>query len=510
LDLSTPASGRYDCIVIGAGLAGLTAAAALAHRGLRIALLERGEGTGGYAKAFKRGPYTFDPAIHLAAECGDGELMDVALRNLGVRDRVTYRKTDAFYEARFPGLALRVPADAEAYYDVHARAFPAEAKGLREFLRVCTQMHGEAHQLPPRIGMNELDAMAARFPTVFRYQKATAYEVMDSFLTDPKLKAALLAIFWASIGTRPSEFSFLTFAQYLSVQVQGTYFAEGGFQTLVDALSHAVVESGGDLRVQCPVTRILVENGRVAGVEVEGGDRLRADHVIAAADARTVLERMVGAEHLPGPYLKRLAKMRPTLSAVTLFGATKRDLRAEGATHGTFMYEDWDPELSWSRILAGEPAMTWMTVPTLVDPTLAPPGEHVAMFVCPASYQTSEPWPDKRERFARRMVEFSEQAFPGLGGDLEIFNVGTPTTLERYTGNEAGAMSGWAATPNQTGSRRLPIRTPIDGLYLAGHWTQPGQGSLRMHASGFWAAHYVLDAVGAERYKLPMAIQGLW
>ena len=91
-----------------------------------------------------------------------------------------------------------------------------------------------------------------------------------------------------------------------------------------------------------------------------------------------------------------------------------------------------------------------------------------------------------------------------------MFNVGTPLTLERYTGNQAGAMSGWAATPNQSGSRRLSMRTPIEGLYLSGHWTQPGQGVLRAHVTGFWAAHLVLETVGGELYKLPTAIQRVW
>ena len=502
--------GRYDCVVIGAGVAGLTAASALARRGLRVALLERAEGTGGYAKAFKRGPYTFDPAIHLCPECGNGELMDAALRHLGVRDRVTYRKVDSFYEVRFPGLTLRAPADPEGFYDAHARAFPAEASRLKEFLVVCSQMHDEAHQLPPRIGLEELDAAAKRFPTVFRYQKATAYQVMDEYLTDPKLKAALIAIFWTGLGTRPSRFAFLTFAQYMNVNVQGTYFAVGGFQSLVDALTHSFVDAGGDLRLRCPATRILVEDGRAVGVEIEGGERLPAKNVIAAADARTVLERMVGPQHLPEAYLRRLQRMEPTLSAVTAFGVTKRDLRAMGATHDTYVYEDWDPEVSWSRILDGQAAMAWMTVPTLVDPSLAPPGEHVVLYTCPAAYRVDEPWPEKRDRFARRMVELSEQAFPGISDDLNMFNVGTPLTLERYTGNQAGAMSGWAATPNQSGSRRLSMRTPIEGLYLSGHWTQPGQGVLRAHVTGFWAAHLVLETVGGELYKLPTAIQRVW
>jgi phytoene dehydrogenase-like protein len=83
-------------------------------------------------------------------------------------------------------------------------------------------------------------------------------------------------------------------------------------------------------------------------------------------------------------------------------------------------------------------------------------------------------------------------------------------TLERYTGNEGGAMMGWSFTPQQTASRRLTSNPPVGGLQLAGHWTQPGSGALRVLVSGFLAGQRVLEQHGIEPPTIPLAIDSAW
>lgn len=498
-----------DVVVIGGGLAGLSASAVLGHRGLSGVVLEQGPELGGLAHSYRRDGFVIDPAIHTTSEAGKGQLFDDLLRSLGVRDLVEFMPVPTFYEARFPGVSLRVPTDPEGFYEVHAGLVPSEAPRLREFLQLCGQIFDEAHGLPPGIPLRELDATAARFPILFRYQNATLGAVLDEFICDPRLKAALGAFAWAYMAMPPRDMSFLTYAQILTVAVQGTYAVRGGFQSLVDALTTATRRRGVDTLVNHPVERIEVSDGRVSGV-VATGRRYRTRNVIATASARHVIEEIVGEDHVPAPYLRRLRKMVPSWSGFAIFAATTEDLVGLGVTHDTFVYDEWDEDAIAEGVRRGEPTAVWVNAPTILDPGLAPGGQHLLNATALAPFDVGRSWRDLRDETATRLLEKLNRLSDGLGESATLLDVATPATYERYTANLAGAIGGWAATPRQSASRRLPIRTPIDGLYLAGQWTQPGGGTIRTCVAGVWAAQYVLHEFGLEPFQIPLPIQRVW
>jgi prolycopene isomerase len=149
-------------------------------------------------------------------------------------------------------------------------------------------------------------------------------------------------------------------------------------------------------------------------------------------------------------------------------------------------------------MLSGHPGGLWMNVPTLADPTLAPPGEHVVTMTALVPYDIGSPWEGERERFADELLTAFEPLVPGLRDELDIIATATPLTLERYAGNSQGATFGWANIPSQSASRRLSRVTPIKELFLAGHWTHPGTGSLRCLVSGLHTAMMMLEMQGQE------------
>src|SRR5205807_8498392 len=120
----------------------------------------------------------------------------------------------------FPGFDIRVPMDSSDYAALLVDAFPHEADAIRSFLELCGEVHRQAHELPPRISFDNLDWAAERFPILFRYQRATAAEAIDEHLGDDRLKA-LVGAPWPYLAAPPSQLSFVTLAQYLSVTSQG-------------------------------------------------------------------------------------------------------------------------------------------------------------------------------------------------------------------------------------------------------------------------------------------------
>lgn len=487
--------------MIGSGLGGLSAAAFLTKAGRSVLVVEQAAAAGGYAHAFERGPYTFDPAIHRMPQGGPGALPDLLFRMLGIRDRIEMLEEDCQYEAFFPDLSIRAPFGMEQHIETHCRAFPSEAEGIREFFTVCEKVHAENHALPPQIGLSGLDEAGRRFPTLFKYLRATVDEAMDDFLTDPRARAAC-SVLWPYVGTPPSRLSFVSFAINVTMSAESQHYCAGSFQSMVDGFLWAVESNGGELVVANGAKRIVVEDGRARGVELEGGQTVSTDIVVSNADATQTFEELVGEELLPPRFMKRLRRMRPSCSAVVVATATDIDLHAAGVAPEVFVYGHYDQAQVWQDVLEGRPGGVWGAFPTLHDPSLAPPGEHIGVFTSLAPYDIGRPWEDVAEDFADRLLGSFEVAIPGLRESLTHREVATPPIFFQYTRNRDGAIYGWENTPEQTGGRRSPHHTPVEGLFLSGHWTLPGTASLRVIVSGLHTAQMVLTSTGSPPLEI--------
>lgn len=492
--MSARTNGSYDVVVIGAGLAGLTASAVLAKAGRSVLLVEEQEHLGGYAHAFRRGSYLIDPACHFTA---DPTLLRSILQHLELTDTVEPIMLPSFFTARFPEHVVHAPIGFENLIEEYVRLWPQEEKAIRDFFALCAEVHESAHRLPPRLTLAQLDEAAKQHPALFRYEKATYNEVLDEYFESPILKS-LCSGAWPYVGPPPSQMSFLTMAQVFLLHSDGTIYIRGAFQALVEGLERACKREGGEVRTSTHVSRILVEDGTVRGVVFEGGEEVRAEEVIAAGDARRAFKELVGYENLPKGFVRKVERMTPSLSAFSIYGSTKADITQYDVGHEVFLYLTYDHDETYRAMLSGHPGGLWMNVPSLADPSVAPPGEHVVSLTALVPYDIGKPWEQERERFADELLEAFTHLVPDLRDHLEILGTATPETLERYAGNLHGATYGWANIPSQTASRRLSRVTPVQGMYLAGHWTQPGTGSLRSLVSGLHCAFLMMAQRGME------------
>jgi prolycopene isomerase len=406
-------------------------------------VLERDDGPGGYARTIERGPYRFDlvSTIALGAEL---ELRDRILEHLGAPCELL--PVPDYYTVSFPGLTLRVPRDPHAIVDAHAEVIPAEREAFARFFALCEEMLEATHRLPLQLAVGEVDSAAERFPTLFRYRTATLRSVLDELFGDEHAKALAGAV-WPYVGLPPSRLSFFTFAAGWAVHCLGSGACRGGFSQLAEALAGGVDVAYGSAATG-------VDEGTV---RLDDGTTVRSSRIVLATDPRPFLR-----DRAPATYLRRLERMRASSALSVLLLSTT--VEPADAAHDNLLYESWDPEADLAPL--------WATVPTLIDPALAPHGEHLVVV-------RSLGDPDEETLLARLEARF--------GGGLRLVD-----------SLRVEAPFGWEESVAGAGSRRLAQRTPVRGLYLAGHWTQPGSGTYRAILSGMHAARAVLAERGEE------------
>jgi phytoene dehydrogenase-like protein len=226
--------------------------------------------------------------------------------------------------------------------------------------------------------------------------------------------------------------------------------------------------------------------------------------VISNADMTQTYERLVGWDALPSSYARRIQRMTTSTSAFIVYAATTLDLAAFGHAHEIFVLKHASNEENWQRTLRGEPCCLGITTPSVVDPSLAPEGEHLLTTVALMPYDIGVPWHEVTERITAEILDHVEAIFPGVGDALTFVEAATPEALHKYSLNRDGAMYGWENNPYQTQNRRPGNRTPIDGLYLASSWTNPGPGTLHALRSGLQTAAMILGYTSGAELLSPL------
>ena len=308
----------YDVVVIGSGIERSGSARARGEEGARR---RAGGQPGGYAHSFKRGPYTFDPAISVFPQGHDDALPVAVLDYLGVRDRCRFLPAESNYRAVFPDFEITTPFGIDEFVDVHCERFPGGADGLREFFHLCRKLHKEAHELPLKVGLAGLDEAVRRFPVLFKYIKSTTQEGLDDYLDDPVLKS-VASVAWPYLGLPPSRLDFVHVLDGAE-RLPGRVLLPGG--RLPVARRRARRGHGAGRGRARPRAARDPDRGRRrtrAGGRARGRGPHRSDQVVSNADARATFVDMLGSDHLPAPFVKRVGRMTPSVSAVVVFIAT--------------------------------------------------------------------------------------------------------------------------------------------------------------------------------------------
>jgi phytoene dehydrogenase-like protein len=519
---------RYHAIVIGGGHNGLTAAAYLARAGRRVLVLERRHLVGGAAvteevfPGFRVSVCSYVVSLLRPEIIRELDLPRHGLRILpldgtftpGPEGRYLWRTDD--HDATRREIARHSTRDAGRYGE-YGRVMGDMARVVKPFLDLIPPdpLTRSPRQLTALARMaGRLRALSAdQRRTLLRLMTVSAADFVDEWFETDILKATLSAsgIIGTLQGVRSPGTAYVLLHHYMG-EIDGAVrswgFARGGMGAISEAIAASAREAGAEIRTGAQVDTIRVKHGRAIGVVLENGDEIDADAVVSTLDPRLTFLRLVAADNLPGEFLDEVRRYRFRGSSgkvnfalgglpdfVCLPGPGPHLRGAISISPGVDYMERAYDQAKYGEF-SRRPYID-MVIPTLSDPSLAPPGKHIlSCFVQYAPYTLAGgTWDEQRDAFGETVVETLEEHAPNIRHLIEQRQVLTPLDLEREFGLTEGNIFHGELTLDQLFFLR-PVpgwarySTPIGGLWMGGSATHPGGGV--MGAPGRLAARRIL------------------
>lgn len=525
----------YDALIIGGGHNGLVSAAYLARGGLRTLVLEKRDLLGGAAVTEEIFPgFRFSVASYVVSLLRPEIIRELDLPAHGLDilpldGTFTPLEGDYLWRVNDHGRTIRElrrwsKLDAEAYQE-YGQLMVEMARFIKPILSIVPPdpTGRDPRQFAPLAGL------ARAFQRLPQAQQAIFVQLMTMsaadflgqwFETQP-LKATMSAsgIIGTFQGVHSPGTAYVLLHHYMG-EIDGAFRAwgipRGGTGGVSNAIGAAARALGAQIRLEAPVARIIVRDGRAAGVALESGEEIYARHVLSSVDARLTYLGLLEPGNLESEFEDdiRRVKFRGSSGKVNLAVDRLPDfscLPGEGEhLRGAISYsaslEDMERAYDdakyghWSR----RPYID-MIIPTLVDPSMAPPGKHViSCFVQYAPYQLDPSlgsWDDNREAFGDAVIDRIAEVAPNIREIILHRQVLTPLDIERRFGlTEGNIFQGELSLEQLFFNRPTPgyarFRTPIRDLWLCGSATHPGGGI--MGANGRIAAMEVLRAAGRK------------
>jgi phytoene dehydrogenase-like protein len=485
-------------IIIGAGIAGLSAGCYGQMNGYLTKIFELHTKPGGLCTSWKRKEYTFDGCLHWLVGSGSGSNVHRLWEELGaVQGRHMVDHEEFLRIEGTGGKAFIVYTDIDRLERHMKELAPSDTQLIEELCNAMRDVAGIDMPLdtpdepPPDLEMDP--QLLAFIETMGKYSTISIQDTAARF-KDPFLRWAFPLAF--DLPDFPTSAALMTLAW---MHKHDAGYPIGGSLAFSQGIERRYLELGGQIHYKSRVQKILVENERAVGVRLADGTEHRADVVISAGDGHATIFDMLDGKYVSDEvrgYYKELPIFQPIIQ-VSL--GVARDLSNE--PHMTIC------TLDQPVTIAGEVRNRLGVKHYCYDPTLAPPGKSVLTVMFGSDYEYWKRLREDRERYKAEKKQISdvviaqlEKRFPGIGEQIEVVDVATPMTYERFTGNWKGSMEGWVITTETVSmimgpgmSKTLP---GLESFYMAGQWVQPGGGVPTAAMSGRKVIQMICEADG--------------
>jgi len=505
--LNTDDVSVFDVIVIGSGIGGLVTATQLAAKGAKVLVLESYIIPGGSSGYFEREGYRFDVGASMIFGFGSQGTTNLLTRALAAVDvsLETIPDTVQIHYHLPAGLELKVHRDYEKFLQELITHFPQEQQGIRQFYDECWKVFNCLNSME-LLSLEELGYLMRVFfqhPLaclgLVKYLPLNAGDIARKYIKDPQLLQFIdmECYCWSVV---PAERTPMINAGmvFSDRHYGGINYPKGGVGQIAQKLVEGFEKAGGQIQYKARVKQILTENGKAVGVKLTTGKEYRAQRIVSNATRWDTFEKFLPAGDMPAAEKRWQQRYQKSPSFLSLHLGVEESVFPAGTECHHIVLEDWekmeDPE-----------GTIFVSIPTLLDPDLAPRGYHILHTFTPSwmsDWQglSTKEYEQKKEHAAARLIERLDQIFPGLDAGLSYMEVGTARSHKRFLGREDGTY-GPIPQRKLMGLLGMPFnRTTVPGLYCVGDSTFPGQGLNAVAFSGFACAHRIAVDLGLNRW----------
>lgn len=490
----------YDVIIIGSGLGGLTAGSRLAKLGHKVLVLEKHFLAGGYATNFKRKGYTFDVSLHgTAGLCEGGNLFRI-LSACDVMNKITPLKTSVAYSINYKGKQIDIPNDYDEYKKLLISMFPNDEKSILNLFKALDKFENGFTKFILEKDKGFFNKVSLDVALFMKWSSKTTYDVIKKYVDNDEFIRIFTSL-WTYYGLPPKELSALYyFIPWLSYHKHGKYYIQGGAQALSDAFVSTIKENGGDILLKSEVIKINCEGKLVKGVELKNGQKFEAKHIISNTNpelAIDIMDKVLLSEF--DINRTRTDVIGCTLSQLylgldctpTVLGIPDDEVfYFEGSSHE----EDYKMALNNEYEKSGFLLTNYNSMDNSLNPS--DKGVITITYIDNYDYWSKEQdvYKAQKVKVTEKILSRLEKNYPEIRKHIVVSELGTPRTMERYTGNPRGAVYGFSQAVKQAGRYRFPKETNIKNFSFVGAWTNPGGGYEGSISGGIVEAHRI-DAI---------------
>jgi len=515
----------YDVVVIGAGVGGLTAAGLLSKAGFSVCVLEKEAHAGGYLAGFRRKNFVFDTAIHWLNQCFPGGMVFKLFDVLG-NDYPAAEPQQRIRRYKGESFDYLLTNNPNEWRDQLIKEFPNDKVGITRFFKAAKKLGGSfenySNVFRSEESMNLLEKMRNKmrmlkfvipFIPYITYSGEKGLKkglkkffkderIHKIFASETELLSCLIPIGWAYYGDFQSP-------------------PKGGSQMIPKWLQYVVEHFQNHVYFKCKVQEIIVEDKTAKGVRFEhrGGQyQVASKYVVAACDIETLYEKMLAPGIVPQKMVDKLRKAELYTSSVTISIAL--DCPTEALGFNEELVHIVDEGHAFGAFSNGDPLTSEVSIlaPSLRDKSLAPEGQGTLTLYMPAIMDFENNWQTEKDeqgnyirgekyrelkiRIAEALIgRVEEKVAPGLRSHILFYEVATPVTHWRYTGNKNGSMMGAKPCRENMQNHIAHYHTPLKNLLLGGHWAELGGGVPIAAKAGANAALLIFKKENKEAFK---------
>ncbi len=497
---------KYDAIIIGGGLSGLTAASLLAKRGLSVSVVEKSYNPGGSCGIFRRGHVTFDQGAAMLYGFGENGFNAHRFVFNCLEEPIDMIRHDLLYCVNFNGKRIRFFADVDRFADELSQVFPTEKENIHRFYRDMLTMYRHVMVDTPSYNTADETDGATALKSMMRHPLSyarflgllnkSAKNLLKRYFADPdifKFFDKMTSTYcYTTVEESPAV---LAAVMFVDNHVGGSYYPAGSTLFVPGKLEKVIEENGGDMFLQREAVSVLFDGGKPAGVKLDDGREIFASDIIYSGTVWNLYGKLIDPKNSRRQRREWATKQAPTYPSVVLYAVVDCSV----------IPKDTAP----IEMLVGNPDMldeseVTAYILSIDDNTLCKDDEHTVVAIGP-TFETWEmsdkaEYRSKKEKEQARLISVLEKRFPGFEKAVRYAEVATPRTIERYTLKNGGAVAGPKQMLGQHMFRRLHTRTEWDNLFCCGESTVMGTGTPTVTTSGLSAANALLKKLGKETY----------